>query len=108
MRRLPIVLMVALLTTSLSGGASAYTRPRSTEVLTVPVEGVRLPDLEPIEHTGGPSISYSGRYVAFQSRLSDLAPRDLNQAADVFVRDRQRDTTELISATTLGLPALGE
>jgi hypothetical protein len=34
-----------------------------------------------------PQLSADGRYVAFTSRASDLVPRDLNGAADVFVRD---------------------
>jgi len=34
-----------------------------------------------------PSISADGRFVAFQSRASNLVPDDTNNAADIFVRD---------------------
>ncbi len=35
-----------------------------------------------------PSISYDGRYVAFQSFANNLVPGDTNGASDVFCRDR--------------------
>ena len=45
-----------------------------------------------------PSLSYSGRYVAFTSSASTLAPGDNNlEAADVFVRDRIAETTRRVS-----------
>jgi Tol biopolymer transport system component len=44
-----------------------------------------------------PSISNDGRLVAFGSMAADLVDRDVNHAADVFVRDRQNDRTVLIS-----------
>jgi len=36
---------------------------------------------------GGPSLSASGRFVAFASSRGTLVPGDTNQARDVFVRD---------------------
>ena len=50
-----------------------------------------------------PSISANGRLVAFQSDASDLIPSDLNSTADVFVRDLETDTTELISISVAGI-----
>ncbi|MFV2064756.1 MAG: TolB family protein [Chloroflexota bacterium] len=44
-----------------------------------------------------PSISVSGRYIAFQSDASDLTRRDANDKVDVFVWDRKRNGSELIS-----------
>ncbi len=44
-----------------------------------------------------PSISADGRYVAFQSRASNLALGDTNGASDIFVYDRQANTTERVS-----------
>jgi Tol biopolymer transport system component len=38
-------------------------------------------------------ISANGRFVAFSSSAPNLVPGDTNDLADVFVRDRQRDTT---------------
>lgn len=43
-----------------------------------------------------PSISADGRFVAFQSRASNLVSNDTNNAADIFVRDRANNTTERI------------
>lgn len=43
-----------------------------------------------------PSISGDGRFVAFQSRASNLVPDDTNNAADIFVRDRANNTTERV------------
>ena len=46
-----------------------------------------------------PGLSRDGRFVAFASSASNLVPfpQDLNEASDVFVFDRQAQTTELIS-----------
>lgn len=51
-----------------------------------------------------PSVSDNGRWVAFHSFADDLISGDLNEHEDVFVRDREADTTELISANTVGEP----
>src|SRR5262245_48945203 len=45
----------------------------------------------------GPSVSRNGRFVAFYSDASNLAPNDRNRVDDVFVRDRQTGTTSLVS-----------
>jgi len=44
-----------------------------------------------------PSVSADGRYVAFRSTAGNLVVGDTNGVADVFVRDRQSGTTELVS-----------
>ncbi|GGL20320.1 hypothetical protein Sme01_73370 [Sphaerisporangium melleum] len=44
------------------------------------------------------SISADGRYVAFESGAADLVDGDTNERSDLFVRDRQAGTTELIPA----------
>ena len=43
-----------------------------------------------------PAISSNGRFVAFSSEASNLTAGDTNNKADIFLRDRQKDTTELI------------
>jgi hypothetical protein len=48
------------------------------------------------------AISADGRYVAFVSDATNLVQSDLNQLPDVFVRDRQSETTELVSVTNAG------
>jgi Tol biopolymer transport system component len=58
-------------------------------------------------HENGPSftgvgpLSFDGRLVAFLSDGSNLVTEDTNRAADVFVRDRRRRVTELISVGIL-------
>jgi hypothetical protein len=58
----------------------------------------------------GPSLhssisSYNGRYVAFHSFATNLASGDANMNPDVFRRDTLTNTTTLISADSVGLPA---
>ena len=54
----------------------------------------------------GPAISADGRYVAFTSSASNLAPGDGNDQLDIFVRDRVARTTVLVSTGPHG--ALGD
>lgn len=60
---------------------------------------------------GGPSISASGRHVAFSSTSTNLVPGDTNAGptgfggTDVFVRDRQTASTERVSLTSTGAQA---
>jgi len=49
-----------------------------------------------------PSISGDGRYVAFGSGSSNLAPGDNNGASDVFIHDRQTGQTSLASVNSSG------
>jgi Tol biopolymer transport system component len=51
-----------------------------------------------------PVISADGRYVAFDSDATNLIPNDTNEDIDdIFVRDRQTDTTRLISLSNGGI-----
>jgi subtilisin family serine protease/Tol biopolymer transport system component len=52
-----------------------------------------------------PSISSSGRFVAFESRADNLVPGDTNLSADVFVRDLQTQTTSRVSVGADGAQA---
>jgi Tol biopolymer transport system component len=63
------------------------------------------------DYYGGPANGYSssaavsadGRYVAFDSIATDIVAGDANGARDVFVRDMQSGTTELVSLSTGGV-----
>jgi hypothetical protein len=55
----------------------------------------------------GPVISANGRYVAFSSEASDLAPNDTNSASDVFVRDLVNGTTQRVSVSGTGSQSNG-
>jgi len=52
--------------------------------------------------SSGGSVSADGRYVAFASTAENLAPGDANGASDVFVRDLQAGTTQIISQPGTG------
>jgi Tol biopolymer transport system component len=54
------------------------------------------------------SISADGRYVAFHSYATNLVAGDTNGFLDVFVRDRQNGTTEIVSIAPAGTPGDGE
>ncbi len=45
-------------------------------------------------------ISADGRYVAFASASTNLVSGDTNNAYDIFVRDRQNNTTERVSVSS--------
>ena len=49
------------------------------------------------------SISADGRFVAFTSFASNLVTTDTNGTWDIFVRDRQNGTTELVSVDSAGV-----
>ena len=53
--------------------------------------------------SGLPSLSRDGRYVVFESQATNLVPGDTNFATDVFLRDLQSDTTELVSLDSAGV-----
>jgi Tol biopolymer transport system component len=55
----------------------------------------------------GPAISTDGRYVAFCSVASNLVASDTNGVQDVFVRDLQSGTTEIVSRGFDGSEANG-
>ncbi len=53
-------------------------------------------------HCHRPSFSANSRYMAFDSDASNLASKDKNDSLDIFVRDRLRGKTELISRPAKG------
>ena len=83
-----------------------YVRDRfrgTTEWISVPREGKQS---NRDSYSG--SISARGRYVAFTSHSNKLTARDTNGSAlDVFVRDRARDVTRLVSVNNRGRQGAG-
>ena len=57
--------------------------------------------------SGDPIISDNGRYVAFASGADNLTPDDGDEWSDVFIRDRQANTTTLVSRDAAGNPSDG-
>ena len=52
-----------------------------------------------------PSMSADGRYVAFESRATNLVPADTNGSGDVFIHDRESGLTERVSVASDGSQA---
>lgn len=66
--------------------------------------GVSSSGVQPASGTTiGTSVSADGHYVVFTSSASNLVPNDTNNASDVFLRDNQTGTTELISVSSTGV-----
>ena len=55
-----------------------------------------------------PALSADGRYVAFTSAATNLVPGDGNGRFDVFVRDRDAGTLELVSVASDGAQLTGD
>jgi tricorn protease-like protein len=54
------------------------------------------------QDSSNPSISADGRFVAFDSKASNLAPGDTLDHYDVFVRDRKLGETQRVSVSSAG------
>lgn len=50
-----------------------------------------------------PSITTDGRFVTFSSGASNLIVGDINSSSDIFIRDRETNTTGLVSVDTAGM-----
>lgn len=72
-------------------------RTHTTTLISVGRHGV------PARNAKAPSISGSGRYVAFEAEAR-LVPKDHNATTDVYVRDRVKHTTRLMSVNSQGIP----
>jgi uncharacterized repeat protein (TIGR01451 family) len=74
-----------------------------TELASVGSDGTRAN----VGFFGRPSISADGRFVAF-STFDSLVPEDTRQfSLDIYLRDRQAGTTELISVNSYEVPGNG-
>jgi Tol biopolymer transport system component len=58
--------------------------------------------------SGSPSVSGDGRFVAFRSDATNLSQDDTNGVQDVYVRDRARDLTILVSRASGAAGAVGD
>ena len=88
-----------------NGFVDIFVRDRSTDRTHRLSLGPRQREAD--EGSAEPVISAHGRYVAFYSTATNLVSGDINANYDVFVRDRARKSTELISVTTNGTQADG-
>jgi len=92
-------LLASTLLLLLASGAAQADR---TELISLSTDGD-----QGIGASGGPAISDGGRFVAFSSEAPNLVPGDTNDSADVFVRDREAETTERVSVSSAGEQANG-
>lgn len=78
-----------------------------TERVSIASDGTQANDASGV--LGGLAISEDGRYVTFQSWASNLVLNDTNgnREPDVFVRDRQTNTTTRVSIASNGTQANG-
>jgi Tol biopolymer transport system component len=89
-----------LVTGDTDGATDVFVRDRlsgSTERVSVAGDGSQ----ENAASFGG-EITPDGRYVVFGSDAYNFAPGDDNETSDIFIRDRQTGTTELVSTAVGG------
>lgn len=53
-------------------------------------------------YTAYPMMSAKGRYVVFVSTANNLVANDTNNTSDIFVHDRETNTTERVSVSSAG------
>jgi uncharacterized repeat protein (TIGR01451 family) len=98
---LALLVLVALSVLVPTGSAVAEDAPGFTEIVSVNNGSPGNQDSE------RPSVSESGRFVAFASFADNLVPEDTNGVTDIFVRDRLTGTTQRVSVSSAGRQADG-
>ena len=96
MKRLTIGSMIAA--TTLVGGC-AFVTPATVSTTGQQANG---------GEASGPSLSFTGRFVGFNARATNLVPGDTNGSRDAFVRDLVTGVTERVSVATGGAEAHGD
>jgi len=82
-------------------GWDIYLRDRwmkTTELISVRI----TPPSSADDGANHPKITPDGRFIAFNEFGDNIVPGDVNGESDVFLRDRQSNTTELISVDSAG------
>ena len=88
---------------------SRYTDVFVRDIVAGTTEVASLNNLgQPIGNSMSPSISADGRYVAFSTGTNDLTVGDRGRFADIYVRDRVKNTTVRVSVSSDGTPGNGE
>jgi Tol biopolymer transport system component len=89
-----------------NGVSDIFVHDRQTGTITrVSVDGAGS---EGNGHSFNPTISVTGRFVAFISAASNLVPDDTNGVFDVFVHDRRRRTTTRVSVDSAEIQGSGD
>ena len=92
--------MLLLLALILTPAGSVRATPGNTTRVSVASDGTQAND-----HSVNPSMSADGRYVAFESKASNLVSGDTNGEQDIFVHDRQTGQTTRVSVASDGTQA---
>ena len=77
--------------------STTTTAPPSTTTVPAPPDGVITRVTDGDTSAFYPAVSDDGRYVAYYSRASNLVPEDTNGVGDIFMWDRETDTTTRIT-----------
>ena len=88
-----------------NGGADVFLRDRTGGTTTR--VSVTTAGLEAEPGSGSPAISADGRVIAFDSTATDLIAHDVNQSADVFVRNLNTLVTTMVSVDNGNVPTEG-
>jgi Tol biopolymer transport system component len=95
-RRLAIGLGIALITTAVIAPAAGAANAKTKRV------SVKAQGIQATGPSRDASVSASGRFVAFASDADDLVANDGNERGDIFVRDRKKSKTRLVSKRSSG------
>jgi Tol biopolymer transport system component len=105
-RRGTIGICLALTAAGLQAPAGAHAAPEGATLLLSRPSGLGALPSTAVNNSfqGRNSVSADGRYVVFRSEADGLSNADDNALVNVFVRDRQTNTTEFVSraSTSLG------
>lgn len=87
-----------------NGNLDVFVRDLQTQ--TTECASIGMTSLPGNSHSYTPSVSADGRYVAFESLSTNLTPGGVsNNVMNIFVRDRQKQVTHLVSQSTSGVAA---
>lgn len=101
-RRFALLLMVMLLT-AVALGARAAPHAGQTTRVNVSSDGAQTN-----AYTSYQALSADGRWVVFASSANNLVLNDSNNAADIFVHDRQTGMTTRVSVSSTGAQHTGQ
>ena len=109
-RFLAFVTYAALRSKDTEGGQDVYVLDRNLhqfERVSVTDDGTAGVGADTAFIQSPPSLSIDGQVIAFET-TAGLVPADDNNLSDIYLRDRQLETTTLLSASQNGKPGNGE
>jgi Tol biopolymer transport system component len=88
-----------------NGVADVFVRDSGggTERISISSSGKQQDKAITAPYVSTPDISANGRYVVFDSDATTLYAGDKNKRTDVYLRDRRKKTTTLVSASSLNV-----